>query len=155
MEVILLERVEKLGGIGDVVSVKNGFARNYLLPRKKALRANDTNKKLFEANRAKIESDNAERHRRAGQAVDEPARRGHGDPAADQRDDLPAEEKPVIPRRECAKSATETHRLKLGGVQRACIREIDWRLSSVVSRFCGPTLTVAPASSYMEVFKVP
>lgn len=61
MEVILLERVEKLGGIGDVVSVKNGFARNYLLPNKKALRANDANRKLFEANRTKIESDNAER----------------------------------------------------------------------------------------------
>ena len=61
MDVILLERVEKLGAIGDVVTVKNGFARNYLLPRKKALRANEANRKLFEANRAKIESDNAER----------------------------------------------------------------------------------------------
>lgn len=61
MEVILLERVEKLGGIGDVVTVKNGFARNYLLPRKKALRANEANRKLFEANRARIESENAER----------------------------------------------------------------------------------------------
>ena len=61
MEVILLERVEKLGQIGDVVTVKNGFARNYLLPNKKALRANDANKKVFEANRARIESDNAAR----------------------------------------------------------------------------------------------
>jgi len=61
MEVILLERVEKLGAIGDVVNVKNGFARNYLLPRKKALRANEANKKLFEANRARIEADNAEK----------------------------------------------------------------------------------------------
>jgi large subunit ribosomal protein L9 len=61
MEVILLERVEKLGAIGDVVKVKNGFARNYLLPNKKALRANDANKKLFEANRSRIEADNAER----------------------------------------------------------------------------------------------
>ena len=61
MEVILLERVEKLGAIGDVVKVKNGFARNYLLPNKKALRANDANKKVFEANRAKIEADNATR----------------------------------------------------------------------------------------------
>src|SRR3954468_22777933 len=59
MEVILLERVEKLGAIGDVVKVKNGFARNYLLPNKKALRANDTNRKLFETNRARIEEDNA------------------------------------------------------------------------------------------------
>jgi large subunit ribosomal protein L9 len=59
MEVILLERVEKLGAIGDVVKVKNGFARNYLLPRKKALRANDANRKLFDAQRAQIEADNA------------------------------------------------------------------------------------------------
>ena len=61
MEVILLERIEKLGQIGDVVSVKNGFARNYLLPRKKALRANEANRKLFEATRAQIEADNASR----------------------------------------------------------------------------------------------
>jgi large subunit ribosomal protein L9 len=61
MEVILLERVEKLGAIGDVVKVKNGFARNYLLPNKKALRANDANRKLFEANRARIEEENANR----------------------------------------------------------------------------------------------
>lgn len=61
MDVILLERVEKLGQIGDVVSVKPGFARNYLLPRKKALRANEANRKVFEANRAQIESDNAAR----------------------------------------------------------------------------------------------
>jgi large subunit ribosomal protein L9 len=59
MEVILLERVEKLGAIGDVVKVKNGFARNYLLPNKQALRANESNRKLFEANRARIEEDNA------------------------------------------------------------------------------------------------
>jgi large subunit ribosomal protein L9 len=59
MEIILLERVEKLGGIGDVVKVKNGFARNYLLPNKKALRANESNRKLFETNRARIEEDNA------------------------------------------------------------------------------------------------
>jgi large subunit ribosomal protein L9 len=61
MDVILLERVEKLGGIGDVVSVKPGFARNFLLPRKKALRANEANRKVFEANRAQIEADNAAR----------------------------------------------------------------------------------------------
>jgi large subunit ribosomal protein L9 len=65
MEVILLERVEKLGAIGDVVTVKNGFARNYLLPNKKALRANESNKKLFEANRAKIEADNADKRAEA------------------------------------------------------------------------------------------
>jgi len=65
MEVILLERVEKLGKIGDVVNVKAGFARNFLLPRNKALRANEANRKVFEANRAKIESDNADRRKDA------------------------------------------------------------------------------------------
>lgn len=65
MDVILLERVEKLGGIGDVVTVKNGFARNYLLPNKKALRANEANRKVFEANRARIEAENAERRTEA------------------------------------------------------------------------------------------
>src|SRR5215210_52326 len=68
MEVILLERVEKLGAIGDVVTVKNGFARNYLLPNKKALRANETNRKLFEVNRAKIEADNADKRAEAEKA---------------------------------------------------------------------------------------
>ena len=61
MDVILLERVDKLGAIGDVVKVKDGFARNFLLPRKKALRANEANRRVFEANRARIESDNATR----------------------------------------------------------------------------------------------
>ena len=61
MDVILLERVEKLGAIGDVVKVKDGFARNFLLPNKKALRANEANRKVFEANRARIEADNASR----------------------------------------------------------------------------------------------
>ena len=61
MKVILLERVEKLGAIGDVVKVKDGFARNFLLPNKKALRANEANRKVFEANRARIESENAAR----------------------------------------------------------------------------------------------
>jgi large subunit ribosomal protein L9 len=60
MQVILLERVENLGAIGDVVRVRDGFARNFLLPQKKALRANDENKKLFEARRAEIEARNAE-----------------------------------------------------------------------------------------------
>jgi large subunit ribosomal protein L9 len=68
MEVILLERVEKLGAIGDVVKVKNGFARNYLLPNKKALRANEANRKLFETNRARIEEDNATRRADAEKA---------------------------------------------------------------------------------------
>jgi len=65
MEVILLERVEKLGAIGDVVRVKDGFARNYLLPNKKALRANEANRKVFEANRERIVSDNAVRRTEA------------------------------------------------------------------------------------------
>src|SRR3954470_19376411 len=68
MDVILLERVEKLGAIGDVVSVKNGFARNFLLPNKKALRANEANKKVFEANRVQIEADNATRRSDAEKA---------------------------------------------------------------------------------------
>ena len=68
MEVILLERVEKLGAIGDVVTVKNGFARNFLLPNKKALRANETNRKLFEVNRHKIEADNADKRAEAEKA---------------------------------------------------------------------------------------
>ena len=61
MDIILLERVEKLGSIGDVVTVKDGYARNYLLPNKKALRANDANKKVFEANRERLEAENAEK----------------------------------------------------------------------------------------------
>src|SRR4051794_7847646 len=68
MQVILLERVEKLGAIGDVVKVKNGFARNYLLPNKKALRANESNRKLFETNRARIEEENATKRGDAEQA---------------------------------------------------------------------------------------
>ena len=65
MDIILLERVEKLGTIGDVVTVKDGYARNFLLPNKKALRANAANKKVFESNRAKIEEDNASKRQEA------------------------------------------------------------------------------------------
>lgn len=65
MQIILLERIEKLGTIGDVVNVKDGYARNYLLPNKKALRANDANRKVFESNRVRIESDNASRRTEA------------------------------------------------------------------------------------------
>ena len=54
MNIILLERIEKLGSIGDVVTVKDGYARNFLLPQKKALRANEANKKVFEANRERL-----------------------------------------------------------------------------------------------------
>ena len=59
MKVILLERVERLGALGDVVSVKDGFARNFLLPRNKALRANSNNLKVFEGQRAELEARNA------------------------------------------------------------------------------------------------
>ncbi|HEX5183900.1 MAG TPA: 50S ribosomal protein L9 [Allosphingosinicella sp.] len=65
MEIILLERIEKLGAIGDVVKVKNGYARNFLLPNGKALRANESNRKVFEANRERIEAQNAERRSHA------------------------------------------------------------------------------------------
>ncbi len=60
MKVILLERVERLGALGDVVSVKDGFARNYLLPRSKALRANEANLKVFESQRHDIEARNTQ-----------------------------------------------------------------------------------------------
>lgn len=59
MEVILLERINRLGTIGDVVKVKNGYARNFLIPLKKALRASDASKKLFEERRHIIEEQNA------------------------------------------------------------------------------------------------
>ena len=65
MQVILLERVAKLGQMGDVVNVKPGFARNFLLPRGKALRATEANKSKFEAQRATIEADNAKRREAA------------------------------------------------------------------------------------------
>ena len=60
MEVILLERVAKLGQMGEVVRVRDGFARNYLLPRGKALRATEGNKKRFEGERAQLEARNLE-----------------------------------------------------------------------------------------------
>lgn len=60
MEVILLEHVEKLGKMGDKVNVKNGYARNYLLPQKKALRATEANKAYFEAQKAALEAHNKE-----------------------------------------------------------------------------------------------
>ncbi|MES2985460.1 MAG: 50S ribosomal protein L9 [Pseudomonadota bacterium] len=60
MDVILLERISRLGAVGDVVKVKNGFARNFLLPQKKALRATEDNKKVFETKRAGLEKLNAE-----------------------------------------------------------------------------------------------
>ena len=68
MDIILLQRIEKLGSIGDVVTVKDGYARNFLLPQKKALRANEANKKVFEANRDRLEKENAERRTEAEKA---------------------------------------------------------------------------------------
>jgi len=61
MEVILLERIARLGQMGDTVKVKDGFARNFLLPRGKALRANEANKKKYESQRAQLETRNLER----------------------------------------------------------------------------------------------
>jgi large subunit ribosomal protein L9 len=61
MEVILLERVAKLGQMGEIVRVKNGYARNFLLPRGKALRATENNKKHFDGQRAQLETRNLER----------------------------------------------------------------------------------------------
>jgi large subunit ribosomal protein L9 len=65
MQVILLERVEKLGQMGDEVRVKNGFARNYLLPKKKALRATKANREYFQTQKAGLEAHNLERKKDA------------------------------------------------------------------------------------------
>ena len=73
MKVILLERVERLGALGDIVSVKDGFARNFLLPRSKALRATQANMKVFEGQRVEIENRNATARaaaEKAGQRLD-------------------------------------------------------------------------------------
>lgn len=67
MQVVLLERVEKLGQMGDVVKVKDGFARNFLLPRKKALRATKANIERFEGQRAQLEARNLELKKEAEQ----------------------------------------------------------------------------------------
>jgi large subunit ribosomal protein L9 len=68
MEVILLERIETLGQMGDVVNVKPGYARNYLLPQKKALRATEENRRHFEGQRVQLEAANLEQ-RQAAQEV--------------------------------------------------------------------------------------
>ncbi len=65
MEVMLLERIEKLGLMGDVVKVKTGFARNYLLPQKKAVRATEANRKEFEEHRTQFEATNLELRKEA------------------------------------------------------------------------------------------
>ena len=67
MDVILLERIAKLGHMGDMVRVKDGYARNFLLPRGKALRATEANKKKFEAQRADLEARNHELKRGANE----------------------------------------------------------------------------------------
>ena len=67
MQIVLLERVEKLGQIGDVVKVKDGFARNYLLPKKKALRATKANLSYFETQRVQLEARNLELKKEAEQ----------------------------------------------------------------------------------------
>ncbi|MBV1695955.1 MAG: 50S ribosomal protein L9 [Hyphomicrobiales bacterium] len=67
MQVILLERIGRLGQMGDVVNVKDGYARNYLLPQKKALRATEENRKVFETNRAQLEARNLKLKKEADQ----------------------------------------------------------------------------------------
>ena len=71
MDVILLERISRLGQMGDTVKVKDGYARNFLLPKGKALRANDNNKKKFEGQRAQLEARNLERKSEAQQVADQ------------------------------------------------------------------------------------
>lgn len=71
MQVILLERIERLGQMGDVVNVRPGFARNFLLPQRKALRATRENRSLFESQRAQLEATNLKRREEA-QAAAEP-----------------------------------------------------------------------------------
>ncbi|MBS9719986.1 50S ribosomal protein L9 [Tianweitania sp. BSSL-BM11] len=71
MQVILLERIARLGQMGDTVKVKDGFARNFLLPQNKALRANEANKKKFEGQRAQLEARNLERKSEAQQVADQ------------------------------------------------------------------------------------
>ena len=70
MEVILLERIARLGQMGDTVKVKDGFARNFLLPQGKALRANEANKNKFEGQRAQLEARNLERKSEAQAVAD-------------------------------------------------------------------------------------
>jgi large subunit ribosomal protein L9 len=71
MQVILLERIARLGQMGDTVKVKDGFGRNFLLPMGKALRANESNKKKFEGQRATLEARNLERKSEAQQVADQ------------------------------------------------------------------------------------
>ena len=80
VELILLQRVEKLGQMGDVVKVKPGYARNFLLPQKKALRASKDNRAKFEQQRAQLEAQNIKRREeaeRVAERVGRPVRRDH------------------------------------------------------------------------------
>ena len=61
MDIILLERIERLGGLGEIVRVKDGYARNFLLPQKKALRATEANQERFEHERDELEKTNDKR----------------------------------------------------------------------------------------------
>jgi large subunit ribosomal protein L9 len=70
MEVILLERISRLGQMGETVKVKDGYARNFLLPQGKALRANEANKKKFEGQRAQLEARNLERKAEASKIAE-------------------------------------------------------------------------------------
>ncbi|MGW9230672.1 50S ribosomal protein L9 [Pseudorhizobium sp. NPDC055634] len=70
MEVILLERIARLGQMGETVKVRDGYARNYLLPQGKALRANEANKKRFDAERSTLEARNLERRSEAQKVAD-------------------------------------------------------------------------------------
>ncbi len=71
MEVILLERISRLGQMGETVKVRDGFARNFLLPQGKALRANEANKKRFEGQRAQLEARNLERKSEAAKIAEQ------------------------------------------------------------------------------------
>lgn len=73
MEVILLERIEKLGQMGDIVKVKAGFARNFLLPKKKALRSNKENLAVFESQKAQLEATNLKRKQEAEKVAEKMA----------------------------------------------------------------------------------
>ena len=86
MKVILLERVESSASIGDVVNVKDGFARNFLLPQNKALRATNANLKVFESAAQEIEAHNAERREDAEPSAAKMADlQGHPDPPGRRR----------------------------------------------------------------------
>jgi len=85
VDLILLERVEKLGQMGQVVKVKPGYARNYLLPQKKAMRATKDNLAYFETQRAQLEATNLQRKAEAGEVAAISSRCGRTWPASRSR----------------------------------------------------------------------